>query len=35
MEEITGIIVDLFIIDAAAKIAGEIFLRLRRRRVRR
>jgi Kef-type K+ transport system membrane component KefB len=29
MEEITGILVDLFIIFAAAKIAGEVFLRLR------
>ena len=29
MEEITGILVDLFIIYAAAKIAGEIFVRLK------
>ena len=29
MEEITGILVDLFIIFAAAKIAGEIFVRLK------
>jgi len=29
MEEITGILVDLFIIFAAAKIAGELFLRLK------
>jgi Kef-type K+ transport system membrane component KefB len=29
MEEITGILVDLFIIFAAAKLAGELFLRLK------
>ena len=29
MEEVTGILVDLFIIFAAARVAAEIFIRLR------